>query len=675
MKPAPGTELLPRGLLLHLLAVLGVVLAPHLPRLPWWESSLVAAVASWRVLAMLRAWRPPSATLRVLLAVAALLGVYGSYGRVSGQVAGVALLVAMAALKLTELKTRRDVLVMVLLMYFVLLTHFLFSQEPWTVAYLLGCAWLVTALLVEANHGVSSLAPPVALRRSAALIAQALPLMVLLFVLFPRIPGPLWGLPADAGAARSGLSDSMAPGDFDRLIESDEVSFRVRFDGAAPPMRERYWRGPVLGHFDGRRWTVGSRPWNGAPPFVRRAGPAYRYEITLEPQRSRWLFALDLPDPAALPSDAVLDVDGLLLARAPVRSRRAYRLVSYPHDRLQPQLPDALAKVFLQLPPGYNPRTLALARRWRAQGLDGQALIAAALAMFREQNFVYSLHPPVLGRNGIDEFLFDTRRGFCEHYAAAFTVLMRAAGLPARVVTGYQGGEKNEFGDYYVVRQSDAHAWSEVWLPEAGWVRVDPTAAVAPSRIEDGLGAALRGTGELPAFLDPSRRGYRWRYALAARWDWINAQWNHWVLGYGPELQQDFMRRLGLIDWTRMILALTLSTTALLAALGALLLREYTPRRERDPALHEWRRIQRPLARAGLAQRASEGPHDFARRVAAARPDLADAMEGALALYLQQRYLRPPDAKRQRALRRAVSDFLGAFKAGRGFPTGRGTAA
>ncbi|MBX6421700.1 MAG: DUF3488 domain-containing transglutaminase family protein [Nevskia sp.] len=675
MNPASPTEYSSQRMLLHMLAVLGVVLGPHLARLPLWEDLFVATVAGWRLLATLRGWRPLPALVRTLLAVAALAGVYASYGRFSSQVAGVALLVAMAALKLTELKARRDVMVMVLLMYFVLVTHFLFSQEIWTIAYLLGCTVLVTALLIEANHTAAALPLPVTLRRSGAMIVQSLPLMVLLFVLFPRIPGPLWGLPADSGAARSGLSDSMAPGDFDRLVESDAVAFRVRFDGPAPPMRSRYWRGPVLSHFDGRRWTVDRRPDNGAAAILKGKGSPYRYEITLEPQRRRWLFALELPDPAFLPPDARLDAEGQLVARAPVRERRAYRLVSYTDGRLQPDLPAALVRAFLQLPHGYNPRTLALARRWRAEGLDDRALIARALTMFREQDFVYTLHPPLLGRDSIDEFLFDTRKGFCEHYAAAFTVLMRAAGVPARVVTGYQGGEKNEFGDYYVVRQSDAHAWSEVWLPDSGWLRVDPTAAVAPSRIENGLGVALRGTGELPAFLDPGRRGYRWRYELAARWDWINAQWNRWVLGYGPDLQQAFMRRLGLVDWTRMILALTFSTTAVLAGLGLLLLREYAPRPERDPALREWRRMQRRLARAGLVQRPNEGPRDFARRVAATHPEWAADLQRALELYLSQRYLQAPDAQRQRALRRAVAACLAAFKAGRGFPRDRETAA
>ncbi len=621
-KPAPVTEL-PRDAMLRLLAVLSLLLAPHLPRLPAWAAGLVLVILGWRGLVAWRGWPLLAGWLRLLLTIGAFAGVYLSFGRISGQTAGVALITVMAALKLTELRTRRDTMVMVFLMYFMLVTHFLFSQELWTAAYLLAITVLITAVLIDANHPGRALPLGASLGLSGGLVLRALPLMLLIFVLFPRIPGPIWGLPADAGAARSGLSDSMAPGEIAQLIASEEVAFRVRFDAAVPPAGERYWRGPSFARFDGRKWDSGLRPPEAENPIAELAGPAYGYEVVLEPNRRPWLFALDLPSRVGLPPDARLNADyQLVLNHGEVRDRRLYRLTSQPRYRLQTELPDTLRR-------------------------------------YRTGDYYYSLQPPSLGRHGVDEFLFDTRRGFCEHYASSFAVLMRAAGIPARIVTGYQGGEPNAIGDYWVIRQSDAHAWTEVWLAGRGWLRVDPTAAVAPERVERGIGSALT-RAELPAFLDPARRqGFRFR--LQARWDWANAQWNRWVLGYGPELQADFLKRFGLVDWRGMILALTLLPSALLAVLGWLLLRQSQARRPEDAALRAWHRLQRKLARLGLVQRDDEGPRDFVARAAAVRPELAAALDTALARYLELRYLAAPAAGRQAALDHAVS-ALTAFR-------------
>lgn len=599
---------LPRTVLLRLLAVQALVLAPHLSRLPLWAAGLVAAILLWRTAAALRGWRLPPGWMRVLLTIAAFAGIYASFGRVSGQTAGVALITVMAALKLTELNVRRDLMVMVFLSYFLLVTHFLFSQELWTAVYLLMSATLITALLIDANHAGSVLPARTVTTMAGGMVLRALPLMALIFVLFPRIPGPIWGLPADAGAARSGLSDSMAPGAIAELVGSDAVAFRVRFDGAVPPPDQRYWRGPTFLRFDGRRWDGGSRAGLVDAPSAELRGPGYRYELTLEPTRTPWLFALDLPARLGLPEGAVINADHqLVLARGEVRERRRYPLQSHPDYRLQTVLPAALRALATTLPKTANPRALALARQWRAEANSDAAsdatIVERALRMFREQPFHYTLSPPTLGRDPVDGFLFETRRGFCEHYASSFAVLMRAAGIPARVVTGYQGGERNAIGDYWIVRQSDAHAWTEVWLADRGWLRIDPTAAVAPARVERGIGSALD-DAELPDFLNPAlRNGYR--FDLRARWDWLNARWNHWVLGYGPELQSEFLRRFGLGEWREMILVLTATLTALLAGFGLLLIRRSTARRADDAPRRAWRRLQRRLAGAGLPQGSS----------------------------------------------------------------------
>lgn len=647
---------LTRTVLLRLLAVQALVLAPHLPRLPLWAAGLVAVILLWRTAAALRGWPLLPGWMRVLLTIGAFAGIYASFGRVSGQTAGVALITVMAALKLTELNSRRDLMVMVFLSYFLLVTHFLFSQELWTAAYLMLSATLITALLIDANHAGGVLPARVVTVMAGGMVLRALPLMALIFVLFPRIPGPIWGLPADAGAARSGLSDSMAPGEIAELVGSDAIAFRVRFDGAVPPPGERYWRGPTFLRFDGRSWDGGSRAGLVDAPAAELRGIGYRYELTLEPTRTPWLFALDLPARLGLPEGAVINADHqLVLARGEVRERRRYRLQSHPDYRLQPALPAPLRALATALPKAANPRAQALARQWRVEATSDAAIVERALRMFREQPFHYTLSPPMLGRDPVDGFLFETRRGFCEHYASSFAVLMRAAGIPARVVTGYQGGERNTIGDYWIVRQSDAHAWTEVWLADRGWLRIDPTAAVAPARVERGIGSALD-DAELPDFLNPAlRNGYR--FDLRARWDWLNARWNHWVLGYGPELQSEFLRRFGIGEWREMILALTGLLTVLLAGFGLLLIRRSTPRPVDDAPSRAWRRLQRKLARVGLVQLEQEGPRDYVLRVIAARPDLAPALTPLLALYLQLRYLEGADGGRQRALERAIGVF------------------
>lgn len=622
--------------LLRLLAVLLLVLAPHFARLPWWETTAVVAVVVWRAWAARRHFSMPGKWIRGALAFAAFAAVFASYGRINGQHAGVALLVVMVALKLTEMDQRRDVMVMVFLMYFVCTTHFLFSQELWTLAYLLFAAIAITTVLIESNHAGEPLPLKVTLKRGASLVAQALPLMLLMFVLFPRVPGPLWGLPSDAGAGRSGLSDRMAPGDIAALILSDELAFRVQFDGTPPTQNQLYWRGPVFWDFDGREWSEGGPPYD-APYPVTPQGQAVDYEVTLEANRTTWLFALDAVDQTRLPPLSLVSTDGRLLAEKPIRERVLYRVRSYPRYIAQAELSPTARRMALRLPAERNPRAQALARQWRQQGLDDQGVINAALTMFRQQQFFYTLNPPVLdSRDPVDQFLFDTHRGFCEHYASSFTALMRAAGIPARIVTGYQGGSRNAIGGYYTVRQSDAHAWSEVWLPTRGWLRVDPTAAVAPNRVELNLQAALAAGEALPfAFRRSSTQFFT---DLEARWDWVNSQWNRWVLAYGPELQNEFLSRFGLAGWRDLMLATIVALSLVTGVFGALALRRALPVRSQDTALRLWQQAMARLARDGLVQRPQEGPQQFVTRVLEQRPELAADLEPVLAHYLAARY-------------------------------------
>ncbi len=665
MNKTTADDYLAQSSLLRLLAVLALVTAPHLLHMPLWLSLIVVAIGLWRALGVLKQWPLPPRWIKISLVIAAFIAVQASYGRVNGQHAGVALLIVMLALKLTEMRSRRDVLVVVSLCYFVLVTHFLFSQELWTILYLLFSAVAVTAVLIEANHVSGPLPPRLSLRMGAVLIAQSVPLMLALFVLFPRVPGPLWGLPSDAGAARSGISDTMAPGDISRLIESDEIAFRVRFSGEPPPMIERYWRGPVFWYFDGARWRA---PFRGDDFFANRSSSDYsnayrtptaelrgepvRYEITLEPHRQNWLFALDLPDAGALPENSQLSGYYQLLSRELVKETRRYALTSHTQFRLEPELEERWQRSGTRLPDDRNPRAIALAQGWRAEGLNDTQIVNKALTLFRQEQFFYTLKPPALGKDMVDEFLFETKRGFCEHYASSFTVLMRAAGIPARVVVGYQGGELNDLGDYYVVRQSDAHAWSEVWLPEQGWRRVDPTAAVAPSRIEAGVSAALEAS-ELPGFLRRGGRGFwYWRLQADVAWDMVNVMWDRWVLAYNPDKQMELLSRFGLGDWQKMVLALTVLLVGFMSLVGLSVLRQMRKAQPTDRALLLWRRATRRLANAGLPQRPDEGPRDYAARVMHLRPDLAPVVQQLLQAYLAARYLdqQPVQAQNDLAL-------------------------
>jgi len=647
-------EYLPLATLLRLLATLALALAPHALRLPPWESLLIVATLVWRGLSAYRQWRMPPGWIRATMTLLAFAGIYASYGNISGQTAGTALLCIMVALKLVELRARRDVMVMVFLMYFLLLTHFLFSQELWTAAYLLVSTVLTTALLIECQH-LGALSPRRTLRSGAVLVAQSLPLMLLLFVLFPRIPGPLWGLPADAGASRSGLSDSMSPGDISRLVQSQEVAFRVEFEGDPPPPGLRYWRGPVFDVFDGRKWENGLTGYQPArPPPLEVRGQPISYTLMLEGNRMHWLFALDMPaHDNSWPLDGFVGREGQILSGKPILERVQYTLRSYPDYRLEPELDAYARRRYMRLPEGYNPRTVAYAKELAAGELTPQELAGELLQWFNRENFVYTLQPPALGRHSIDDFLFGTRRGFCEHYASAFTFLMRAAGVPARVVSGYQGGTANPIGDYYVVRQSDAHAWSEIWVQNLGWLRVDPTAAIAPSRIEEGgIESALSAVDR--AYSGSLAARTRLRFYLEARWDWANMQWNSWVLAYGPELQQSFLARFGITDYQDMILALTILGMTMLTVISLILLRQFAPARIADPTLREWLKLTRKLAKLGYVQGADEGAGDFSERVALARPEWRSALTEATQLYQRQRYLQEPDAETAAALARAV---------------------
>lgn len=611
------------------LLCLGVaaVLALHLPHLPPWLGLVLAAVlaARWAQ----RRWRGGrvSLLLKLPLVVALPLAILAAYGSPFGRAPGAALAVGMLVLKLLESERARDAASAVAFGSFVAMSALLFGQSlPMTVLVALALLPLLAAL--QALQPATT-TPPFAraFARAALLLALSLPLALVAFLFVPRLSSPLWGAPG-ADQARTGISSRMAPGDFVDLLTDDRPALRVAFDGAPPPADQRYFRGLVMWHFDGRAWAATVNTPAGQPEALHAQAPVYSYEVALEPTGRRWLFALDTP--LAAPADAVMGAARELARAQPIDAVLHYRVVSAPRRALAPALGETERRRGLQLPPDFDPRARTLAAQWRQRyGDDARAIAGAALSLFHDGGFSYNLAAPPLGRDSVDDFLFGTKEGFCEHYASSFVFLMRAAGIPARVVTGYQGGYWNALGGYLLVRQSDAHAWAEVWLPGQGWARYDPTAAVRPERVMLGAAAAAAGTG---AWYQAD-----WLQAVRNRWDIVNRLWDRAVVGFDSLRQRGLLTPFGIerADWGALAAALAALSTLVLALSLLLAL----ARRERhDPLAAAQARLERRLARVGVVRRPAEGPLHYFQRAARALPQQRDELDALSETYLALRY-------------------------------------
>lgn len=622
---------LDRRTLPWLLAAAAATVGPHLVFYPAWLTALVGLLMGWRAWLIWRGTSEPSRWLLFILVILSTGAIVAEYRNIFGQEPGVALLVAFMPLKLLELRRPRDGFFVVMLAYFLLLTHYFDDDGILVGAWMLVALTVTTAALIQLQAPGGQLADR--LRLAATMLLQSLPLMAVLFVLFPRIEGPLWGLPRDPGRATSGLSDTMSPGSISQLTQSPEIAFRVEFEGAMPGRSDLYWRGPVMTDYDGTTWTTARGLPGERDNRVTAEGPLIAYAMTLEPHHQRWLLALDMP--VDTPRDTRLNPSMALMRQLPVRDKLRYTASSAVDFSYGRNEHPAILKRALNLPDRLNPKTIELARRWRADASDAQ-VVQRALAHFRSEPFVYTLNPPLLGLHAIDDFLFTTRQGFCEHYAAAFVVLMRAAGIPARVVGGYQGGEINPIDGSFIVRQSDAHAWTEVWLPERGWQRVDPTAVIAPSRVEQGIASAVSASESLPGIV---RGGSEWLRSARYRWEALGFAWDIWVLGYNKDRQERLLSALGLpADWKSLAAMLSASLGVVLLALAAVIL---SRRRQLDPAVSLWLRFCREVARRGPRRHAWEGPLAYAGRIASERPDLSDIAQRAAGAYARLRYGSP----------------------------------
>jgi transglutaminase-like putative cysteine protease len=631
-------------LCLTLLLVLGL----HAMHLPWWLDLALALVLGWRW------WQRRQQSGRVprwiKLPMLALLtlAVVVSYGNIVGREAGAALAVGLLVLKLLETETIHDVRVGVGFACFALMTALLFDQGlVATAVVVLGLLpALATLRALEPAQATYSLQR--SLLPSLGLLAAALPLALLAFLLVPRLSTPLWGAPS-RDEATTGLSDSMTPGNLTDLLTNDNPSMRVSFDGAPPPPDLRYFRAYVMWVYDGRGWRyIPTRRAKAAPPAPIEVESSVDYQISLQPTHQRVLPTLDVP--LAAPAQARLQADREVFADKPVDDPLNYRLRSAVRYRLQPTLDDRSRHLGLRLPVGFNPRTHALARQWRQQyGDDDAAIVRAALALFRDGGFSYTLAPAPLGRDSVDDFLFNTREGFCEHYSSAFTVLMRAAGIPARVVTGYQGGYWNELGGYLLVRYSDAHAWSEVWLAGRGWVRVDPTAAVRPERVS--LGAAAAAGDQLAWYRND------WLQGLRNRWDIVNRWWDKGVIGFDALRQRGLLTPFGVRETdTRMLVMLLALGSLLFIAIG--LAWALSRRQWRDPLRGSLHELERKLARKGVARKVGEGPRHYLQRAARAFPTQRDELIALMRSYLELRYAHDePPHESLRRFQRAVRNF------------------
>lgn len=631
----------PRNGLIWLVVALSVSIMPLIPELPFWLLAVWLCVGLWRVQLYRGIWRMPGGMTKLVLVSVCSAGLFLTFGRFAALEPMVSLFVCGALLKLLEMKNRRDAQLLLYLCYFLVSCRFLFTQGLSDLMIGSICLWVVTTALLVMHQPRGHETPKRSLRLAGRLLLHSVPLMVLLFLVMPRI-GSLWNIPLQDHGATTGVSDSMSPGDFSSLSRSGGVAFRVTFNGARPRPEDLYWRGLIFSEFDGRRWSPSRNgPGTDGESWIRWGrnvpnkamqkysedseqplGRPVNYEIIMEPTQQHWLYSLMLTTEFYNDSDVKIlrTTNQRLVADQPIRQRMVYSASSsldYTTERRR--LPDIVRDVNLKLPSNFNPVALRSAEEWRRQAGSDQAYVDRVLAFFNA-SFVYTLEPPRLGKHTVDEFMWGTQQGFCEHYASSFVVMMRAAGIPARVVAGYLGGEYNAAENYYVVHQYDAHAWAEIWLPDRGWVRQDPTAAVAPERVLQSLGDLQADLVESPWALGRYRNLTLFNN-LRLQWDALNYRWHRSVMGFDDDRQSQFFNN-WLNGATPLKLVLfVLGGGAVAFALMGLHLWWGNRKGPMVPALKVFHRLQSFLARRGLERASGEAVGDFLRRVAAEKPE------------------------------------------------------
>ncbi|MBB3104421.1 transglutaminase TgpA family protein [Azomonas macrocytogenes] len=642
-----AAEVIPRNSLFWLLIVQFLVILPHLQYLPPWIIVLWLGCTWWRLRIFRMCAAYPNGWVKALLMLSTGLAIYVSHGTLIGLDAGAVLLMTAFILKTLEMRNRRDALIVIFLGFFAVVTGYLFDSGVLAAVYsLLPITALLAGMIgLYQNDSAGYRAP---LRLAGSLLLQALPLMLVLFVFFPRL-APLWGMPQPAEQAVSGLAESMSPGEMVELSQSSELAFRVTFDGQLPAHENLYWRAITFERFDGQRWARSSNSYLAQEPKWEPQGEPLSYNIIIQPNGRSWLFSLDVPKIQA--DDARMMADFHLERRRPVDRALMYRTVSWPDSRREPSATSASLAASLQLPRQGNPRTRIWAEELRRSEPDPERLVQVLLRHFNQQPYVYTLKPLPVGENIVDDFLFQTRSGFCIHYAGAMTFILRAAGIPARVVGGYQGGELNPAGNYLSIHQFDAHAWVEYWLPERGWISIDPTFQVAPERIRTGLQQAMV---QEQSFLegDPLAlhrySGINWLNELRMAWDNVNYGWQRWVLNYqGDEQKQILQKWLGSFElrWDWLGIGLVLVLAVLSGSLALLLFKPW--RSTPDLVQRLFLRYEKLLAGQGIVRQKHEGARAFAERAAQVLPDQAQAIRQFTGIYECTRYSGEPASPRE----------------------------
>jgi transglutaminase-like putative cysteine protease len=640
MKPEPDNNIL-----IFLLTSIGLIVLPHIYHLPAAVFGFFCLLLAWRFAGI---WKPnwlPGTPVIFILVVFGTTLLYTQHQGLFGRDAGTNIFIIALGLKLLEIKKERDLYLISYLAFIVAASQFLYEQSILMAAYILLVCCVLLATLVYINSCNARTAE--ALKTAAIIIVQALPIAAALFILFPRVESPRWMLFNDRHQAKSGLSDSMEPGSISDLSLSDELVFRAKFQGPIPPPRQRYWRGPVLSYTDGKRWTekVFQKPLRR--PVV--TGTAYQYTLLMEPQDKNWVFALDMP--IEFSSPLVLNAAYQLMTFGSLANRAEYKVVSYPEYNTGPINPGEY-KAAIQLPGEPSDQIKQLVGQLHGFDSAPDAFINQLLNHFRVEDFHYTLTPPVMEESPIESFLFKTRYGFCSHYASAFVYLMRVAHVPARVVTGYQGGELNKVGDFLEIRQSDAHAWAEVWLKERGWVRVDPTAAIAPERIERDLNLGPQTFGGIAGTDIPA---YNWLRQARQLWSSVDYSWQRWIINYDNKSQSSFLSTFGINDLKAMIYGMLIAIASVTAVLCWFLL--YQKPKTADKVLQVYSRFCRKLAKHGLFKGAGEGAKDFAERVKIKLPGQATDIDRITAVFIRLRYGRIATGEDLERLKTLIDSF------------------
>lgn len=613
---------------------LALVIMPHLSRFPAWSILLVSALFIWRIICIKHTnWLIPK-WLLVVITIFAMIGTFIYLGTLIGKTAGSVLLSILLAVKLHESQSRRDYMVLISLSFFIIVTNFLFSQSIPTVIYMLAIIIVLLMSMISINQDNAPIKHQYKFKLAAKMLLQSIPLMLIMFVLFPRITGPLWSLPEDQQTATTGLSETMSPGNISNLIQSNATAFRAKFKNSVPLQNQLYWRVFVLWYFDGQTWEKGKQNLSPAPTLISSA-PAVEYTITLEPHQKNWLFALDMP--IEVPEHINYTNNFVLRTKEKITSLYQYKVKSTLSYNIQPTISPWEKSAGLKIPANTNNQTVLFGQKLAQQYRKPEEIVNHMLRFYNQQEFHYTLRPPATpGFHPVDQFLFDTRRGFCEHYASSFTLVMRAAGIPARVVLGYQGGTINPLNKVHTIRQSDAHAWTEVWIKNRGWVRVDPTAAIAPQRIEQNLNAALSPTESRPFHMQLNSGIFQ---SMRFYWDALDNQWNQWIVGYDSKLQQKLLtsvleKNLSLSD---LVLFMVVSFSIVLFFITLFITKPWE-KQKLEPVVKVYNQFCKKLSSQGLLREVYEGPLDFAQKAIKEFPEQKNTIQLITRLYVKLRY-------------------------------------